>query len=65
MKVADLSKKELRALISEVIEEKLRKLFDPDYGFELREDFITRLESSFSSKERISFEDVKKRLNLS
>jgi len=65
MKVADLSKEELRALISEVVEEELRELFDPDYGLELREDFIARLEASLSSKERIPFEEVKKRLHLS
>lgn len=65
MKVVDLSKEELKALIGEVIEEKLRELFDPDYGLELREEFVTRLEASFSAKERIPFKDVKKRLNLS
>ncbi len=65
MKIAELSKEEFKTLIGEVIEEKLRELFDPDYGLELREDFVVRLESSFSSKERIPFEDVKKHLNLS
>jgi len=65
MKVADLSKKELRTLIEEVVEEKLRKLVDPDYGLELREDFAARLETSISSKRRIPFEEVKKSLNLS
>mgnify|MGYP001569939164 CR=1 FL=1 len=65
MKVADLSKKELRTLIEEVVEEKLRKLVDPDCGLELREDFVARLETSISSKRRIPFEEVKKSLNLS
>jgi hypothetical protein len=65
MKVTDLSKKELRTLVGEVVEEKLRALFDPDYGLELRDDFAARLETSISSKRRIPFEEVKKRLNLS
>lgn len=64
MKVADLSKEEFKALLSEVIEEKFRELFDPDYGLELREDFLQSLEASIASKERIPFEDVKKRLGL-
>lgn len=65
MKVADLSKEDLRALIGEVIEEKIRELIDPDHGLELREDFVQALETSIASKERIPFEDVKKRLGLS
>lgn len=65
MKVADLTKEEFKMLIGEVIEEKLRKLLDPDFGLELREDFIEKLESSIASKERISFEEVKARLGLS
>jgi hypothetical protein len=65
MKAADLSKEELKALISEVIEEKLREFFDPDHGLEFREDFVQALETSIASKERIPFEDVKKRLGLS
>lgn len=64
MKVADLSKEEFKELLNEVIEEKLRELIDPDFGLELREDFIEKLEASIASKERIPFEDVKKRLGL-
>lgn len=65
MKVGDLSRKELKELIGEVIEEKFRELFDPEYGLELREDFVQALETSIASKERSPFEDVKKRLGLS
>ena len=65
MKVADLSKEEFKALISEVIEEKFRELIDPDYGLELREDFVQHLEASIASKERIPFDEVKKQLGLS
>lgn len=64
MKVADLSKEEFKELLNEVIEEKLRELIDPDYGLELREGFIQKVEASIASNERVSFEDVKKRLGL-
>ena len=65
MKVADLSTDELKELIGEVVEEKIRELIDPDYGLEMREDFVQSLEASIASKERIPFNDVKKRLGLS
>ncbi len=65
MKVADLSKEELKALIGEVIDEKFRELIDPDYGLEFREDFVQALETSIASKERIPFDEVKKRFGLS
>lgn len=64
MKVSDLSKEEFKILLSDVIEEKFRELLDHDYGLELREDFAQRLEASIASKERISFEDVKKKLGM-
>ncbi len=65
MKVADLSIDEFKELIGKVIEEKIKEIVDPDYGLELREDFIQTLENSIVSKERIPFEDVKKRIGLS
>ena len=64
MKVADLSTDELKELISKVIEEKFREFVDPDYGLELREDFVQALEASIASIERIPFDEVKKRLGL-
>lgn len=64
MKVADLSKEEFKALLGEIIEEKFRELLDPDYGLELRDKFIQRLEASITSKERVPFEDVKRKLGL-
>ena len=64
MILAEISKEELKSLIGEVIEEKFRKLFDPDYGLELREEFIQRINQSSLSKERIPFDEVKKRLGL-
>ncbi len=65
MKMSDLTKEELKSLIEEVVEDKLRNLFDPDYGLELREDFIEKVRASVASAERIPFEDVKKKLGLS
>ncbi len=64
MKVSDLCKEEFKALLGDVIEEKFRKLLDPDYGLELREDFARKLEASIASKERVPLEDVKKTLGL-
>lgn len=64
MKVADLSTDELKELIGKIIEDKLKELIDPDAGLKLREDFIQDLETSIASKERISFDAVKKRLGL-
>ncbi|MBF0516552.1 MAG: hypothetical protein HQK97_05460 [Nitrospirae bacterium] len=47
------------------MEEKFRELFDPDAGLELRDDFVKELEASVSStKERISFDEIKRRLEL-
>jgi hypothetical protein len=63
MKVADLSIDEFKELIGKVIEEKIRELVDPDYGLELREDFVHALENSIASEERVPFEDVKKDLD--
>lgn len=64
MKVADLTTEELKELIGEAIEKKIRELTDPDLGLELKEDFVEALETSIASKERITFNDVKKRLGL-
>ncbi|MEW6620910.1 MAG: hypothetical protein AB1422_16515 [bacterium] len=64
MKVADLSKEEFKVLMGEVIEEKFKGFFDPDYGLELQNEFVQRLENSIASKERVPFEDVKKKLGL-
>lgn len=66
MKIADLTTEELKSIIREVMEEKIKEfLVDPDYGLELREEIEKRLTDSLTSKERISLEEVKKRLGLS
>lgn len=64
MKVTDLSKEEFKELLSDIIEKKFRELLDPDYGLELREEFAQKLELAIASKERIPFEEVKKKLGL-
>ena len=64
MKVADSTTDEFKELVGKTIEEKFRELIDPDFGLELREDFIQALEASIASKERTPFEDVKKKLGL-
>ncbi|MBI5039039.1 MAG: hypothetical protein HZC13_04660 [Nitrospirae bacterium] len=43
MKIAELNEKQFKALIGDVIEEKLREILDPDYGLELREDFVKEI----------------------
>ena len=64
MRVADLTVEELRALIKEAVQEELRELWsDPDKGLELRPELEERLHSSLASKERISFDEVQKRLH--
>lgn len=65
MKVADLTVEELRNLIRQAIQEELRQIFaDPDKGFELNPEIEARLEASFASRDRISFDEARKRLQL-
>jgi hypothetical protein len=65
MKVSDLTIDEFKKLIGEAVDEKFREfLFDPDNGLELKDEMEQRLRASLASKERISFEEVKKRLGL-
>jgi len=64
MKVADLTTDELKELIGQTLEEKLIELMDPDFGLDLREDFVKALETSSASKARKSLSDVKKGLGL-
>lgn len=62
MKVSDLTIDEFKKLIGEAVDEKFREfLFDPDDGLELRDEVEQRLKASLASRERISFEEVKKR----
>ena len=50
MKVSELTIEELRDLIYEAVETKLREtLGDPDWNLELRDDIVTRLEQSMEA----------------
>jgi len=65
MKVADLTIDELKKLIREAVDEQFKEiLFDPDDGLELRDEVEQRLKASLASRERISFEEVKKRVGI-
>jgi len=64
MKVSELSTDELKELIGKVVEEKIKEFVDPDFGLDLREEFVQALETSTASKERMAFDAVKKRLGL-
>jgi hypothetical protein len=65
MKVTDLTVEELQALIRKVVHEELQEIIaDPDKGLELTDEIQARLQSSLTSSERILFEEVKSRLNL-
>ena len=65
MRIGDMTPDELKALIGEVVEEKLKALIlDPDRGQELKEEIEARLEASLTSKERLSLEEVKNKLGL-
>ena len=53
MKVQDLTVEQLKTLIGEVVEEKLKELLgDPDWGMELREEVKERLKLSLKAAER-------------
>ncbi|MCG6551976.1 MAG: hypothetical protein L7F77_06585 [Candidatus Magnetominusculus sp. LBB02] len=63
--MADLTEEEFTALVGKVIEEKFRELLaDPDYGLELRDEFVKDLDASISARERIPFDDVINRLGF-
>ncbi len=65
MRIDNLTIEEFKALIGEVVEEKLKALlFDPDYGHELKDEIEVRLKASLDSKERVSLEEVKDKLGL-
>ncbi len=65
MKVTDLNLDELQTLIREAVHEELRDLItDPDWGPELTDEIRARLRASLASKDRIPFEEVKRRLKL-
>lgn len=62
MKVKDLSREELKALVQDAVEEALVELLgDPDYGLELRKEVQERLQHSLKrqgEEQRIPAEEV-------
>lgn len=69
MKVTDLSTEDLKALIGEVVEEKLIEVLgDPDWGLELRPEMAERLRKSLAALERgekgVPLEEAAKRLGI-
>ena len=65
MRINDMTTEEFKALMGEVVEEKLKALLlDPDHGYELREEIEVKLKASLDSKERFSLEEVKGKLGL-
>ena len=65
MKVGDMTTEEFKALLGEVVEEKLASLIvDPDGGQELRSEIAEKLQASLDTKERLSLQEVKERLGL-
>jgi hypothetical protein len=65
MRIGDMTPEELKALIGEAVEEKLKALlFDPDLGYVLREEIEARLKASLASTERFSLEEVGNKLGL-
>lgn len=69
MKVEELTVAELKGVIYEAVEEKLKEILgDPDWGLEVREDVKQRLRNSLKAVEMgekgIPAREVASRLNL-
>lgn len=69
MRVSDLTIEELRDLIYEAVETKLREtLGDPDWNLELRDDVVARLEESMAAVEKgesgISLNEIANRYGI-
>jgi hypothetical protein len=66
MKVKDLTVEQLKTLIEETIDERLREYIgDPDEGLELKEEIIERLKANKADRTpRTSLEDVAKKYGV-
>ena len=65
MKVSDLTPDELKALVSGMVDDRLRELLgDPDLGLELADTVRARLKESLMSTERLTGEEVAEKLGL-
>ena len=65
MKLSDLSPEELKALVSGMVDDRLRELLgDPDLGLELADTVRARLKESLMSTERLTGDEVAEKLGL-
>jgi hypothetical protein len=65
MKLSDLTLEELKALVTGMVDNRLRELLgDPDLGLELVESVRTRLKESLLSTERLTGDEVAEKLGL-
>ena len=65
MKLSDLTLEELKALVSGMVDDRLRELLgDPDLGLELADTVRARLKESLMSTERLTGEEVAEKLGL-
>ena len=65
MNLSDLTPEELKALVSGIVDDRLRELLgDPDLGLELADTVRARLKESLMSTERLTGEEVAEKLGL-
>ena len=65
MKLSDLTPEELKALVSGLVDDRLRELLgDPDLGLELADTVRARLKESLMSAERLTGDEVAEKLGL-
>ena len=65
MNLSDLTPEELKALVSGMVDDRLRELLgDPDLGLELADTVRARLKESLMSAERLTGDEVAEKLGL-
>ena len=65
MKLSDLTLEELKALVTGMVDDRLRELLgDPDLGLELVASVRARLKESLKSTERLTGDEVAEKLGL-
>ena len=65
MKLSDLTPEDLKALVSGMVDDRLRELLgDPDLGLELADTVRARLKESLMSAERLTGDEVAEKLGL-
>jgi hypothetical protein len=65
MNLSDLTPQELKALVTAMVDDRLRELLgDPDLGLDLADSVRARLKHSLMSTERLTGEEVAEKLGL-